>query len=321
MVCDATTIDSFIQRLGRVNRRGKGDAQVHLLVEPPKKDKDGKAKKLDEFGQAIANTLDLLSDGMSVSPASIAHLKRTVWNAILEGEKNKNKPKSLYKLACSPEPATVELTDILLDAWSMTSITERIPGRPNVGPWLRGIDDEQAQTTVAWRAELELFHQDKAPERAFQAIYAKHPIRPHESLTVNTRYLLDEFLKRIPGLKDRPSDLMSTRVAVRLPRGQVVCKTLEELRDNPGILYADSTLVLPATFGGLETESGMLDAEAIPKLPKEDDPPPRSLDEADHPGYEQRADASPGCVSSSAAPTMASGRRRHSLTGPTFPLR
>jgi CRISPR-associated endonuclease/helicase Cas3 len=56
--------------------------------------------------------------------------------------------------ASSPKPATVELTDILLDAWSMTSITEPMPGRPEVGPWLRGIDDELPQTTIAWRAEL-----------------------------------------------------------------------------------------------------------------------------------------------------------------------
>ncbi len=65
-------------------------------------------------------------------------------------------------------------------------------------------------------AELELFREDPNPEKALQAIFAKHPLRPHEVLTVNTRYLIDEFLKKIPKLNGRPPDLMSARAAVRL---------------------------------------------------------------------------------------------------------
>src|SRR5690606_111862 len=133
--------DSLIQRLGRVNRRGLGKAHVHLLIEPPKKEKQGKPKQSDGLSIAIANTIDLLTDGLDVSPKNLAALKSGDW-------------KDKYTDACSPEPATVDLTDILLDAWSMTSVTERMPGRPEVAPWLRGGDDQQAQTTVAWRAEL-----------------------------------------------------------------------------------------------------------------------------------------------------------------------
>ena len=286
MVCDATTIDSLIQRLGRVNRRGLGDAQIHLFVEPPKKGKDDKSKKLEGLDLAIANTIDLLRGIEDVSPKNIAVLKASdAWT------KKADNGRSAYENACSPEPTMVELTDILLDAWSMTSITEPMPGRPEVGPWLRGIANEQAQTTVAWRAEIELLHGTPSPEKGLQTIFVKHPIRPHESLTVNTGHLL-EFLKRVPKLKDRPSDLMSTRVAVRLPRGQIVCRTLQQLSDEPGILYADSTLILPARFGGLDP-SGMLDASSIPPAPKNDESEPLSLDVADHSGYEQRDDASP----------------------------
>ncbi len=278
MVCDATTIDSLIQRLGRVNRRGLGDAQIHLFAEPSKEEKGGKPKKLEGLDKAIASTIDLLQGIEDVSPKNIAALKTDEW-------------KDKYADACSPVPTMVELTDILLDAWSMTSITEAMPGRPEVGPWLRGIANEQAQTTVAWRAEIELFHGTPSPEKGLQTIFVKHPIRPHESLTVNTGHLL-EFLKRVSKLKDRPSDLMSTRVAVRLPRGQIVCRTLQQLADEPGILYADSTLILPARFGGLDP-SGMLDADSIPHTRKNDDSEPLSLDVADHPGYEQRDDAPP----------------------------
>lgn len=284
MVCDATTVDSLIQRLGRVNRRGFGDAQVHLLVESPKKDKVGKPKKFDGLDLAIANTIDLLQ-GVSlnqcpvdVSPKNIAELKSDDW-------------KDKYAAACSPEPGTVDLTDILLDAWSMTSITERMPGRPEVGPWLRGTDDEQAQTSVAWRAELELLSDDPSPEEALRAIFIKHPIRPHELLAVNTGHLL-EFLKRIPKLKDRPADLMSARVAIRLSRGKIVCRTAQQLIDQPGILYADSTLILPAKFGGLDG-AGLLDAESIPRIRSDSEAEASSLDVADHPDYGLREDAPP----------------------------
>ena len=71
-----------------------------------------------------------------------------------------------------------------------------------------------------------------------------------------------------------------------MSRGQVVCRTLRQLTEEPGILYADSILILPATFGGLDS-SGMLDAESIPKTRTDDDPEPCSLDVADQGGYEQ----------------------------------
>lgn len=281
LIGDAAPLDSWIQRLGRVNRRGQGTAHVEVFVEPQTE----KDKQRDGGKHTVA----------SASIQAMAALRQlphaeTLESDIRPGPIFDASPRSLCKLpkphkALSPAPTMVELTDILLDAWSMTSITGTMPGRPEVGPWLRGIDDTQAQTTVAWRAELELFRDDPSADKSMSAVFVKHPIRAHESLTVNTGYLL-EFLRRIAKLKDRPADLMSTRAAVRLPRGKVVCRTLQQLIDEPGILYADSTLILPARFGGLDA-SGMLDAESVPKKRNDGDPEPPSLDEADHIGYEQ----------------------------------
>lgn len=277
MVCDATTIDSMIQRLGRVNRRGTGNAQIHLIAEPPKKEKEGKPKKLDELDLAIASTLKLLDGVSDVSPKNIAGLKAGPWQAS-------------YSTGCTPAVPTVELTDILLDHWSMTSIRERMPGRPEVGPWLRGIDDKLPQTSIAWRAELELVKDYPEPEKALQKIFTKHRLRPHELVTVYS-YQVVEFLKQATKLKDRPQSLPNTQVAIRLTNGQVHLSSIEHLIEKPAILNAEPTLILPATFGGLDTNSGMLDAEAIPKIRKADDPPPTSLDEADHLDYEQREKA------------------------------
>ncbi len=271
MVCDAAPLDSMIQRLGRVNRRGQGDAMVRLILE---KEPAGKS----DMDKACIVASKLFVNGMDVSPKAITEFKS-------------NLSADELKSASTPEPTMVELTDILLDAWSMTSITDRMPGRPEVGPWLRGIADDLPQTTIAWRAEMELFKHDSNSQNALKAIFTKHHIRPHESITTNSYHVV-EFLKQVCKLRDRPSDLPNTEVALRLSRGKIVLRTIRELAEEPGILNAEPTLILPATFGGLDA-AGMLDAEAIPKLAVADDSPRKSLDVADHSRYEQRDDASP----------------------------
>jgi CRISPR-associated endonuclease/helicase Cas3 len=284
MVCDAAPLDSMIQRLGRVNRRGTGDATVLLFHDPINTtDKDGKPRRLEGLEKSIANTLELLEPVSDVSPKNLAALKQSSeWQCMQSDGRSK------YDHACSPEPTMVELTDILLDAWSMTSIRERMPGRPEVAPWLRGIADELPQTTIAWRAELDLFQDDPNPQKPLKAIFAKHRIRPHESLTTNS-YRVVDFFKEITKKNKRP-DLLDTRVVVKFSRDLVVT-TIGKLLDNPGILNADPTLILPATFGGLE--KGMLNHEAIPTARQLDHPAPESLDVADEPGYEARESASP----------------------------
>src|ERR1043165_3866077 len=153
-------------------------------------------------------------------------------------------------MACSPEPTMVELTDILLDAWSMTSIRESMPGRPEVGTWLRGSADALPQTTIAWRAELDLLADDPDPKAKFKVIFATHRVRPHESLTTNSSHVV-EFLQKITKDKGGRPELRHTRVVVKFSR-HLVLKTIGDLVDDPGILYADPTLILPATFGGLD---------------------------------------------------------------------
>lgn len=268
MVCDAAPLDSMIQRLGRINRRGNGVATIQLILAKVPTDKS-------DMDKACIAASKLLTDGMNVNPKALASFKQSLT------------PEQL-KAASTPEPTTVDLTDILLDAWSMTSITELMPGRPPVAPWLRGIDDELPQTTIAWRAELDLLKNEPKPEKAFKAIFAKHRVRPHESLTTNS-YRVVEFLKNATKPKGGRPDLLDIRVVVKLGRG-IVTKTVRQLIDDPGILNADPTLILPTMFGGID-QAGMLSHDAIPSSPSPDDPPPPSLDIADADEYEPREDA------------------------------
>lgn len=277
LVSDPTTLDSFIQRLGRVNRRGYGDAHVVLVRPKALPDKT-------DYEKACKATVELLRDGLPLSPKAIGEWKQSL-------------TPDQAKAATSPEPTTLELTDILLDAWSMTSIREKMPGRPEVGPWLRGIEEDAPQTSVAWRAELDLFRHeesvndsDKARQvsdcvKALKQIFAKHPIRPHETLTVSTRALLEEFLKKLPKPKGGAPDPRATRCAIQFSRGQVLIRTIQQLIDDPGPLYADSTLILPASFGGLDG-GGMLSAESVFVAKEVDETKPASLEVADIAGYE-----------------------------------
>jgi CRISPR-associated endonuclease/helicase Cas3 len=273
MVCDATTIDSLIQRLGRVNRRGLGDAQIRLFVEPPKKDKDGKSKKLEGLELAIANTIGLLQEITSVSPKNIAALK-----ASLEWKAKDEYDKSPYERACSPEPTMVELTDILLDAWSMTSITEPVPGRPEVSPWLRGIAEELPETVIAWRAELDLPGFDQLDLETIEEWFDTHRVLTHETLSVPTSAAAKWFTDRWDKLQDRQKfELGSRRIIV--DRAGLKFVTVSEVLNQLGRKNTDSirnaNLILPASFGGIERGNGLLDAEA-PTKPADE----RNADEA-----------------------------------------
>ncbi len=273
MVCDATTIDSLIQRLGRVNRRGEGDATVILVSEKAPKDKT-------DLDKACIAATKLLKDGMDLCPKNIAALKNGDW-------------KDKYADACSPEPTTVDLTDILLDAWSMTSITPPMPGRPEVGPWLRGIADELPQTTITWRAELDEPGFTDLGLSNIEEWFDTHRILAHETLSVPTssksegsaeKWLIARWEQLGKTLGETEQRRIGARHVV-IDRSGVSVVPLADLigelnRGNTSsIRYAN--LILPASFGGIER--GMLHAAAPTMLHDEnsDDMQTRQTDVAD----------------------------------------
>ncbi|GIW75949.1 MAG: type I-U CRISPR-associated helicase/endonuclease Cas3 [Phycisphaerae bacterium] len=253
MVCDATTLDSFIQRLGRVNRRGDGEAKI-ILIKPKT------FSEKTDVDKAVAKCVSLLTEGISLSPESIATLKNADW-------------KDTYTFACSPQPDISELTDILLDNWSMTSIVEPMPGRPEVGPWLRGVQDELPQTTVAWRAELDLPGFADLELEDVEEWFDAHRILTRETLSNRSDRVAEVLVERWQKLQKTlaPDQLEKLRqAAVVLDRAGLQLMTVEKFiglitdknwkaSDGP-IRYAE--LVLPASFGGIERGEGFLDANA-----------------------------------------------------------
>lgn len=146
MVCDLAPWERMVQRLGRVNRRGDGDARIVVVHEGEPKPKKPEEPKPEEVRAGIGwRSLALLGrlprheHGHDASPAALAALKTDHADEV--------------KQATTLEPLHPALTRALVDAWSMTSL-EVHTGRPEVAPWLRGWIEDEPQTTLVWRTYL-----------------------------------------------------------------------------------------------------------------------------------------------------------------------
>ncbi len=210
MVSDLVEWERMIQRLGRVNRRGEGDAHVVVLVEPePTPDKpvraamekdadkqDAKDRKAIEayqhkleFARAKCKPYARLrrnDDGsIDASPAAIEVLKGQA--------KHKDELRAILDAATTPELLRPALTRPIVDAWSMTSLNKHT-GRPEIGPWLRGwIEDDLPQTTVVWRTHLPTRNKGEATRKEIEAFFEASPPHTSESLDTKTYDAKDSY--------------------------------------------------------------------------------------------------------------------------------
>jgi CRISPR-associated endonuclease/helicase Cas3 len=265
LVGDAAPLDSWIQRLGRVNRRGLGNAKVVLVrkkVRDPDKAgrKQGKASPIEK---STANTTTLLAaaagagNSLDASPKNLERLRREDWKDGLAD-------------ACSPEPAAPELTDILLDAWSLTTVTEPMPGRPPVGPWLRGLPQGLPETAFAWRAELNLQEFGDLSTDLIEDWFDFHRILPQEVLTERSdhaaKWLADRWQALGPKRQTELGALpvIIDRSGIEIHELQSVAELAASSKATPD-QFQFAQIILPADFGGI-AKNGLLDA-----TPKVDD--------------------------------------------------
>ncbi|MFO0893640.1 MAG: type I-U CRISPR-associated helicase/endonuclease Cas3 [Phycisphaerales bacterium] len=188
LVCDLTTLDSMAQRFGRVNRLGgDGRSATITAVAEPIGEKSPFKTELEETARWL-RSLPALDNGVDASPAALSQLLAT----------------PAAQRAFSPRPTILPTTNILFDAWSLTSITGEMPGRPEVAPYLHGVADwEPPDTHVAWRADIALLARrggerdsgEGAPcsrdeiEQAFEAF----PLRSAERLRDRTDRVQQEL--------------------------------------------------------------------------------------------------------------------------------
>ncbi|HID22181.1 MAG TPA: type I-U CRISPR-associated helicase/endonuclease Cas3, partial [Planctomycetaceae bacterium] len=179
MVCDLATLDSMIQRLGRVNRRGgKGRiARVDVLWSEMEENPGEKARPVDK---AIAETFRILRSWMDESggedvDVSPRNLRKLV-GALSDDER---------AAAFSPKPEVPPLTDILLDNWSLTSI-QKMPGRPEVASYLHGLTHDPPETYVAWRTEVRLLEEANVANDALRDWFRACRLAARERVRDNT---------------------------------------------------------------------------------------------------------------------------------------
>lgn len=255
LVCDLSTFDSMAQRFGRVNRFGdKNDTRIDIVHPHVFEEKDDPEYRLRK-------TLELLrlanGDG---SPASLGELhQRAIQEDTSGAALAPDRAKVLrdYILATfAKQPTILPVTDILFDAWTLTTLRGKLPGRPPVGPYLHGVGEwEPPQTHVAWREEVgelpqrfETFRDRKEFEQYASELLDDYPLKAHELLVMPTARLIKELAK----LAAAPE----TPVWIVDENDTVSVTTLDEVLKSDKDRLERQTLLLPPAAGGMVLDKG-----------------------------------------------------------------
>ncbi len=245
LVCDLTPFDSMAQRFGRVNRFGDGEARIDIIYASPRNNaEESKTNRASEdYEVARARTLELLQklDEHNASPAALMQL-----------------PAADRLAAFTPKPTIPPATDVLFDAWALTTVRD-LPGRPPIDEWLHGVAEwEPPETYVAWREEVELIKQELLELYPPDQLLEDYPLKPHELL--RDRY--DRVFDQLKQIAERSGDLP---VWIMWDWG-VRVSTLKELTAAGKEELRFKTLILPPAAGGLgftdDRPSGLLDGKS-----------------------------------------------------------
>ena len=233
MVSDLSTFERMAQRFGRVNRYGEHDDSRIDVIYPDKFDED------HQLTPARKATLDLLRhlDG-DASPLNLGTLEASARQA-----------------AFAPPPRVPPVSDILFDAWSLTSIREPLPGRPPVAPYLHGLAEwEPPETQVAWRDEVGVITGELLEQHQPADLLDDYPLKPHELLRDRTDRVfkhLETLAKRHP---DHPAWILDDQGGIDTTTLRVLTDKSQKERIN------HCTVLLTPSVGGLK--EGMLDGSS-----------------------------------------------------------
>jgi CRISPR-associated endonuclease/helicase Cas3 len=267
MVSDLSTLDSMIQRLGRVNRFGQTEAQVDVVYGAALSEKDTKGEKEENRETEEEDTTRWQEEGekkkdKNKNPAqqkTLALLKNKMAAEKTDSGTDAS-PAALLELlkekeaaeAFTPVPEALDTTDILLDLWAQTSLMD-IPARPEVAPWLHGIQENLPETWLAWRHEIALLCDSDLTEDDISRWFQKFPILSKETLrkpTYRLKWTGAAEKKWIESHGDWP-------IFVLLANGQGRKMTIADMAKQ-GKRLNFATIVFPLKLGGLN-DSGFFD--------------------------------------------------------------
>jgi CRISPR-associated endonuclease/helicase Cas3 len=227
------------QRFGRVNRFGNNtDTEIHV-VHPKSEDFDEKSERDTRRKRTLVLLRELNGEA---SPAAL-------------GQIDPEKRQAAY----TPTPTILPTSDILFDAWSLTSIRGKLPGRPPVEPYLHGLADwEPPQTHIAWREEVEVLDCVSLPgwkPKDLTDLLAEYPLKPHELLCDRS----DRVFKVLEALAKKHPDVPAWIVT---DDGEVTPTTMAKLADKDNKEQINNqTILLAPKVGGLT--NGLLDAGSV----------------------------------------------------------
>ena len=225
MVSDLVAWERMVQRLGRVNRRGDGEANVIVVVEPTPKAIDGALKKSQtdrtpkesaavatyEASVARMRALDCLPRKNGTQDASSGALRDLKLRAQERSAPEDHELREILEAATTPAPLRPALSRALIDAWSMTSLKEHT-GRPEIAPWLRGwIKDDPPQTAVVWRTHLPVRAGRNPPTtKEIEAFFEAAPPHASEVLETETIRVVEWLTARAKALVKPPKTTQVT---------------------------------------------------------------------------------------------------------------
>ncbi len=240
LICDLSPFDSMVQRFGRVNRFGdRDDTQIHIFHPAEADFKDDELDRRRQKTLALLKNLD--GDG---SPKAIGELMKA----------------EDCQAAFTPPPTILPATDILFDAWALTTIKGKLPGRPPVERYLHGVSNEPPETRVAWREEVGVITGDLLKQNPPGDLLEDYPLKPHEWL----RDRSDRVHKRLSKLAERhphePVWLLADDGSVETLAPDKEPWTLEKLASSKKERIENCTVLLPPSAGGLS--EGSLDGDS-----------------------------------------------------------
>ena len=235
-VMDLATLDSMIQRLGRVNRAGDGDAEVTVVftTREARAPRSVPTSYREKREAARAATLAVLRRLSSLCPGTLRALDPDTVTACR---------------APSSRPAPLDA--VVLEAFAATSAA--LP-RPPVSVYLRGVSDDPdlAQCFLAWRRDVAALVGLGAP--VLSEVLAFFPPGPAELARVPASYahkLVRCAMRRLSGA--------ALPLVVVGGDGEVFAGAVCDAAALPSFEFA--TVVLPSAAGGLSAD-GLPDADA-----------------------------------------------------------
>lgn len=209
MVCDLVEWERMVQRLGRVNRRGEGNAKIRVVLEsvelrsvegegegegekpqPALTDKQRKAADAEHKHVAYVKALQApFAHLPSAAPGHVDASPGAIWKLHAKAATDAGLKGSI-DAATTPAPLRPALTRALVDAWAMTSLEEHT-GRPDIQPWLRGWVSDEPQTTLIWRTHLPVRQNGRAATaKEVEEFFESAPPHASEHLETETRRVL-----------------------------------------------------------------------------------------------------------------------------------